>query len=55
MTKTKHWAYNLPPIIDPVKGHIYWVPETIERHKNPEYWASLWGFSKKEIEEAKSK
>jgi hypothetical protein len=49
----RHWAYNLPTIIDPEKGPIYWAPEAISEHKYPEYWAQMWGYSMAQIEAAK--
>jgi hypothetical protein len=50
----QHWAYRLPSIIDPVRGPIYWAPETIANHAHPEYWAMMWGYSKAEVEAAKA-
>lgn len=49
----EHWACRLPPIVDPVRGPIYWAPESIAGHKHPEYWAMMWGYSKAEVTAAK--
>lgn len=49
----EHWAYRLPPIVDPVKGHLYWAHDAIAEHEHPEYWAWMWGYSEAEVKAAK--